>query len=97
MVRVRISTTVDADRLGLARSLCERPDSELIDRALALFIETVENERERRALLAQPYEADPELQMPAVSPEGFDGLPYDGEIPEHVLRLAEARRRRRPQ
>jgi hypothetical protein len=70
-----------------------QPDADLIDRALALFIEAVEAERERAALRAQPYDADPGLELPPPGPEAFAALPYDGDVPADVLRLAAERRR----
>jgi hypothetical protein len=93
MRRVRISTTVDGSRLARARALAGRPDADLLDRALALFIEAVETERERAALRAQPYDADPDLDLPAPEPDAFDALPYDGDVPADVRRLAARRRR----
>jgi hypothetical protein len=95
MKRVRVSTTVDGDRLERARSLAARPDAELFDRALALFVEAVEGERERAALRARPYDADPDLALPAPGPEAYAALPYDGDVPADVQRLAADRRRRR--
>lgn len=92
MTRVRISTTVDAERLRTCRRLLAVPDSKLIDRALALLIEEIEGRRELAVLEAQPYESDPELSW--VVPAGPD-LPYDGDVPADVLRLAESRRQRR--
>ncbi len=91
MNRVRISTTVDAERLGLARALAGSTDARLFDRALVLFIEAAEGQREREALAALPYDEDPELLLPPAV--ALDGLPYDGDVPAAVLRLAEERRR----
>ena len=45
--------------------------------------------RERAALGRLPYDEDPDLSWTA--PDGPD-LPYDGEIPQDALRLAERRR-----
>lgn len=92
MVRVRISTTVNADQLARARRLVGPPDSALIDRALALLLIEIETEREIAALEAKPYEDDPDL---AWIPEPGPALPYDGEIPAEVIDLAEARRKGR--
>ncbi len=92
MPRERISTTVDRERLALCRRLVGTNDSVLIDRALAALLDSLEAEREREALEAMPYDADPELAW--VAPDGPD-LPYDGEIPGAVKRLAAARRRQR--
>jgi hypothetical protein len=91
MRRVRISTTVDGEQLQRARAIAKRPDAELFDYALALFIQAVEGEREREILHARPYDDDPELAMPV---SGMV-LPYDGDVPADVLRLAEERRRQR--
>jgi hypothetical protein len=92
MVRVRISTTVDAQQLARVRQLTDAPDSRILDRALAALLEQLEAERELAALSAAPYEDDPDLAWTV--PPGPD-LPYDGQVPAEVLRLA-ARRRRRP-
>lgn len=89
MARTRISTTVDGDRLIRARGLFDGPDSELLDVALELLVRRLDAERERAALEASPYEDDPEVAWHA--PDGPD-LPYDGEVPEEVLRLAAERR-----
>lgn len=67
-------------------------DSQIIDRALAALLEQLEEERELAALSAAPYEDDPDLAW--TSPPGPD-LPYDGDVPDEVLRLA-AKRRKRP-
>ncbi len=92
MNRVRISTTVDARALAECRRLLDVPDSRLIDRALEALRAQVEAERELAALEAEPYEEDPALSWSA--PPGPD-LPYDGEVPRDVVRLAARRRRRR--
>lgn len=92
MARTRISTTVDAHRLAVARGRLAVSDSELIDRALAALIEQIEAEREQIALAEHPYEGDPELAWQA--PFGPD-LPYDRDVPSDVLELAAERRRRR--
>ena len=86
MSRVRISTTVDGDRLARGRQLVAGTDSQLLDDALDALIAA----HEREALRRQPYDADPDL--PEIVLDGPD-LPYDGEVPEEVLRLAEERRR----
>jgi hypothetical protein len=90
MSRVRVSTTVDAQRLALVRQMLGTSDSQILDRALAALIEQLEAEQEHAALAALPYEADPDLAWPVVP--GPD-LPYDGEVPAEVLRLAKRRRR----
>lgn len=92
MNRVRLSTTVNAERLARARQLVAQPDSVLIDRALAALVTIAETERELAALAAQPYDDDPDL---AWTPESGPALPYYGEVPAEVLTLADARRKRR--
>ncbi len=92
MPRVRISTTVDASRLADAQHLLDLPPSRLLDRALAALCREVESEREAAALAAHPYEEDPDLAWDA--PPG-PILPYEGEVPPEVLRLARESRRRR--
>lgn len=92
MERVRVSTTVDADRLAAARRLLPGTDSRLLDRALAALVEQLEAERELAILAAQPYEHDPDLAWQA--PPGPD-LPYEGDVPDDVMRLARRRRRQR--
>lgn len=89
MTRVRVSTTVDGDRLERARALFGGPDSALLDRALALLVRRLDAERERAALGEAPYEDDDDLSWQA--PPGPD-LPYAGEVPADVLALARERR-----
>jgi hypothetical protein len=89
MSRVRISTTVDGDRLDRGRRLVTGSDSQLLDEALVALIEA----REREALLAQPYETDADLPSPTGE---MPDLPYDGHVPDDVVRLAEERRRATP-
>ncbi|MCC7076453.1 MAG: hypothetical protein IT198_04945 [Acidimicrobiia bacterium] len=91
MSRVRVSTTVDEERLAAARRLLDLPPSKLLDRALDALRREIETENEAAAFRAFPYEDDPD-----VSWETAPGpvLPYDGEIPADVLRLAEQRRER---
>lgn len=86
MSRVRISTTVDAERLARLRRLLQVSDSRLVDRALAALVEDLE----REALERYPYDHDPDLSW--VAPP-LPALPYDGGVPASVLELAEARRR----
>lgn len=94
MPRTRISATVDEERLRTAAALTGTTGSALLDRALAALIAAVEATREAEALERRPYEQDPDLAWQA--PRGPD-LPYDGEVPEDVISLAETRRRsRRP-
>jgi hypothetical protein len=92
MTRARISTTVDAERLQRGRHLLQISDSELFDRALEVLIAQVVAERERAALSALPYEDDPDVAWTA--PSGPD-LPYEGEVPARVRKLAERRRHTR--
>jgi hypothetical protein len=91
MKRVRISTTVDRDRLVVCRRLLGGKDSQLLDRALQALVNELESERELAALEAHPYDDDPDLAWEA--PPGPD-LPYDGDVPKDVIRLAARRRRR---
>lgn len=89
MKRARVSTTLDAARLERARRLSGLRDSTMLDRALEALIEQLEHEREIAALDRHPYDHDPELaawQAPAVA------LPYDGDVPDAVIRRAEQRR-----
>ena len=89
MTRVRISTTVDAERWATARRLVDAPGSQVVDRALAALIEQVESEHERAVLSAHPYDADGDLGWQAAS--GPD-LPYDGPVPHDVQDMAARRR-----
>lgn len=86
---MRISTTVDAESLAAARRLLPGSDSRLLDRALAALVEQLEGQWEVAALASHPYEDDPDLTWQA--PPGPD-LPYDGDVPAEVLRLAQRRR-----
>ena len=90
MSRERISTTVDSARLERARRLFRVRDSRLIDQALDALVQLELSKRELAAIEENPYEGDPDLAWDA--PEGPD-LPYDGEIPADVRRLAARRRR----
>jgi hypothetical protein len=92
MSRVRISTTVDGERLAACRRMLETSDSKIVDRALATLVEVLEGRQELDALEAQPYQDDPDLAWQP--PQGPD-LPYDGDIPAEVARLAARRRARR--
>ena len=78
MPRVRVSTTVDAERLAAARRLLPGTDSQLLDRALAALVEQLEAQREQEALATHPYEDDPDLAWQA---QPGPDLPYDGPIP----------------
>ena len=71
--------------------MSDGPDSKILDRALEALIEQLEEEQELAALTAHPYEADPDITW---APVPGDGLPYDGEVPAAVLRMAADRRRR---
>lgn len=90
MNRVRISTTVDGERLARCRKLAGDGDSRMLDQALDALIDRLEGRREAEALDANPYADDPDLVWTA--PEGPD-LPYDGDIPLDVRQLAAKRRR----
>lgn len=92
MTRARISTTVDAERLAVARRLISASDSRLFDRALAALIDQLEAEHEAAALIAHPYDEDPNLSWET---DPGPVLPYEGKVPAAVLRLAEKRRQRR--
>jgi hypothetical protein len=91
MSRERISTTVDRDRLEACRRLLGTSDSKLFDQALAALLDELEGAREREALAAMPYDEDADLAWEA---PGTPGLPYEGEVPKDVQRLAAARRRK---
>ena len=92
MDRARVSTTVDATVLRRARDLVPGPDSRLLDRALLALIDQLEKEGERAPLVTHPYNDDGDLAWQA--PAGPD-LPYDGDVPEEVIRLARRRRNTR--
>ena len=92
MPRVRISATVDGERLDTAARLSGATGSRLLDQALAALIEQLEAARELAALASHPYEEDPDLAWEA--PVGPD-LPYEGAVPDDVVELAKARRRSR--
>ncbi len=91
MARVRVSATVDGERLAAARRLTGARDSALLDEALAALLRSRLDAQERAAITALPYEDDPELawEVPQAP-----GLPYDGDVPDEVMALAAARRRR---
>lgn len=92
MTRVRISTTVDADRLARARELTGVRDSELFDRALLALARDETIRSELAALERFPYSHDPELQMPAPPADTEHQLDFGGAVPARV-RAAAARRR----
>ncbi len=89
MNRVRVSTTVDAHKWATARRLLGAPSSQIVDRALTALIDQLETAHERAVLTASPYEDDPDLAWQA--PLGRS-LPYEGEVPADVVRLAKQRR-----
>lgn len=90
MKRVRISATVDGERLRMAAELAGATGSALLDQALAALVEQLAAQREIAALEQQPYDADPDL---AWQPPPGPALVYDGDIPADVVALAQARRR----
>ncbi|MDQ6782046.1 MAG: DUF4329 domain-containing protein [Actinomycetota bacterium] len=67
-------------------------DSELVDRALESLANELEEQAERAALEAHPYEKDPDL---AWHTQAGPDLPYDGEVPQEVIDLAATLRVRR--
>ena len=89
MSRVRISTTVDGDRLARLRALRHVSDSQLVDEAFAALLEALETQQELEALEAQPFEDDDDLAWEA--PPG-PSLPYEGHVPADVVELARRRR-----
>jgi hypothetical protein len=91
MNRERISTTVDRRRLEACRRLLGTSDSKLFDQALAALLDELEGAREREALSEMPYHEDADV---AWEPPETPSLPYDGEVPKDVQRLAAARRRK---
>lgn len=95
MKRARISTTVDRERLERARRLELGRDSELFDAALVALIASVEHQREMNALGGNPYDVDDELAVPRAPLDWDEDLPYDGGIPDDIVRLARERRRGR--
>ena len=86
---MRISTTVDGERLQRCRTLLGVADSEIVDRALAVLLDELVADSEVAAMEALPYEDDADLTWHA--PSGPD-LPYDGEVPAEVDALARRRR-----
>lgn len=92
MTRTRISTTVDTEQLRRARVIVGGRDSELLDQALAVFVEQDEVRREAKALAAAPYREDDELQLGAPEIDWDGELPYDGTVPDEVVELARQRR-----
>ena len=92
MSRVRISTSVDADRLARARRFGLGRDSALIDAALDALIDREEQRREIAALDHSPYDADPELRLGDPRIDWDQELPYNGGVPADVIELARRRR-----
>jgi len=89
MSRVRISTSVDADRLARARGFGLGRD--LIDAALVALIDREEQRRELAALDRSPYDANPELRLDDPRVDWDQELPYDGGVPADVIELARRR------
>lgn len=75
-----------------ARSLVGGRDSELLDLALKELMEREEQRREILAIAADPYSADPELDLPPARVDWDRDMPYDGEVPAEVVELARRRR-----
>jgi len=69
--------------------MVDAPDSRILDRALRALIDQMEQAQEIAALAALPYEDDPDLNW---APLPSADLPYDGEVPPEVLRMAAERR-----
>ena len=95
-MRTRISTTVNQDWLASARSQTGLPDSELIDLALSVLLERSEREAEDKAFGEQPYQRDADLAgLPTgLSAEAPALDAYDGSVPNDVVALFAARKRR---
>ena len=94
MARVRLSTTVDGQKLATCRRMLGIPDSQITDRALESLAREVEARADIAAIEAYPYDDDPDLSWE--TPPGPD-IPYDGEVPQEVLDLAATLRLRRRQ
>jgi hypothetical protein len=92
MARLRISTTVDGAVLERARELSGVRDGEMFDAAMRALINQILGERELEALRFWPYADDVELTMPDAPPDTSDALPYSGEVPPELIKLAKARR-----
>jgi hypothetical protein len=95
MNRLRISTTVDGSVLERARKLSGVRDAEMFDAAMLALINQIQGERELEALRSWPYADDVELAMPEAPPDSLDALPYSGEVPPELMKLAMARRAKR--
>lgn len=92
-MRIRISTTVDHQRLMTARQQTGLPDAELIDLALGALLEQAERDAEDRAFNEHPYVADPDMNsFPVGLPAGAVPLDsYDEAVPADVLAFFKAR------
>ena len=97
MTRMRISTTVDADRLADARARSGLRDSELFDRALELLIRRLVIDAELSSLDRFPYELDSDLDVGDAPGDPEGALRYDGDVPERIQQLALERRAEREQ
>lgn len=95
MTRVRISTTVDGERLDRARRALRLRDSELFDVALEAALRESIIASELAALERLPYATDPELALPGLPGDDGSAFPYDGDVPAHVRELAQQRRAHR--
>jgi hypothetical protein len=95
-MRTRISTTVDHERLTIARTQTGLPDAELIDLALGALLERAERDAEDQAFNDNPYVADPDMNnLPTGLPTGSPPLDdYDDAVPPDVLALFAARVRK---
>lgn len=95
-MRTRISTTVNQEWLASARSQTGLPDSELIDLALRALLERAEREAEDKALSEQPNQLDADLAgLPTGWPAEAPPLDaYEGSVPDDVVALFAARKRR---
>lgn len=93
-MRTRISTTVDHERLMIARAQTGLPDADLIDLALGALLEQAERDAEDRALNEHPYMADADMNtLPTGLPAGSPPLDhYDDSVPEDVVALFASRR-----
>ena len=96
IMRTRISTTVDDERLAAARKQTGLPDSQLIDLALASLLERAERDAEDSAFGEHPYELDPDLSgLPTGWPMSAPPLDdYDESVPTDVVALFASRRTR---
>ena len=92
-MRIRVSTTVDNERLTLARKQTGLPDSELIDLALEALLERAERDAEDLALGEHPYHRDSELiGLPAGWPASAPPLDdYDDAVPADIVALFASR------